>query len=60
MNKYRTHKCNELRKEDVDKKISLSGWIKKKRDQEIARETDRVEVCLCAFFLVNIVFVLIH
>ena len=32
MNKYRTHKCNELRKEDVDKKISLSGWIHKKRD----------------------------
>ncbi len=32
MNKYRTHKCNELRKEDVDKKIFLSGWINKKRD----------------------------
>ncbi len=32
MNKYRTHKCNELRKDDVDKKISLSGWINKKRD----------------------------
>ncbi len=32
MNKYRTHKCNELRKEDVEKKISLSGWINKKRD----------------------------
>ncbi len=32
MNKYRTHKCNELRKEDVDKKISLAGWINKKRD----------------------------
>ena len=32
MNKYRTHKCNELRKEDVHKKISLSGWINKKRD----------------------------
>lgn len=32
MNKYRTHKCNELRKGDVDKKISLSGWINKKRD----------------------------
>ncbi len=32
MNKYRTHKCNELRKEDLDKKISLSGWINKKRD----------------------------
>jgi len=32
LNKYRTHKCNELKKEDVDKKISLSGWINKKRD----------------------------
>ncbi len=32
MNKYRTHKCNELSKEDVDKKISLAGWINKKRD----------------------------
>ena len=32
MKKYRTHNCNELRKEDVDKKISLSGWINKKRD----------------------------
>ncbi|MDC0233740.1 aspartate--tRNA ligase [Candidatus Pelagibacter sp.] len=32
MNKYRTHKCDGLRKEDVDKKISLSGWINKKRD----------------------------
>ncbi|MDC0046262.1 aspartate--tRNA ligase [Candidatus Pelagibacter sp.] len=32
MNKYRTHNCNDLRKEDVEKKISLSGWINKKRD----------------------------
>ena len=32
MNKYRSHKCNELRKENVNKKISLSGWINKKRD----------------------------
>ena len=32
MNKYRTHKCNELRKSDVDKNVSLSGWINKKRD----------------------------
>ena len=32
MNKYRTHKCNELRKRDVDKSVSLSGWINKKRD----------------------------
>ncbi len=32
MSKYRTHKCNELRKEDVDKFVFLSGWINKKRD----------------------------
>ena len=32
MSKYRTHKCSELRKEDVDKIVSLSGWINKKRD----------------------------
>ena len=32
MSKYRTHKCNELRKEDLDKEISISGWINKKRD----------------------------
>ena len=32
MSKYRTHKCNELRKTDVDKNVSLSGWINKKRD----------------------------
>jgi aspartyl-tRNA synthetase len=32
LNKYRTHNCNELRKEDIDKEISISGWINKKRD----------------------------
>jgi aspartyl-tRNA synthetase len=32
LNKYRTHKCNELRKEDLEKEISISGWINKKRD----------------------------
>ena len=32
MNKYRTHNCNELRKNDLDKDISLSGWINKKRN----------------------------
>ena len=32
MNKYRTHNCNELRKENVGKDICLSGWINKKRD----------------------------
>jgi aspartyl-tRNA synthetase len=32
LNKYRSHNCNELRKDDLDKKISISGWINKKRD----------------------------
>ncbi len=32
MSKYRTHKCNELRKSDVGKNVYLSGWINKKRD----------------------------
>ena len=32
MNKYRTHKCNELSKSDVDKNVTISGWINKKRD----------------------------
>ena len=32
MNKYRSHYCNELRKNDLGKDISISGWINKKRD----------------------------
>ncbi len=32
MNKYRTHNCSELRKDDLGKEISISGWINKKRD----------------------------
>jgi len=32
LNKYRSHNCNELRKDDLDKEISISGWINKKRD----------------------------
>ena len=32
MNKFRTHKCNELRKEKVGEEVFLSGWINKKRD----------------------------
>jgi len=32
LSKYRTHKCNELRKEDLDKEVIISGWINKKRD----------------------------
>ena len=32
MNKYRTHNCNELNKAHIDKKVTLSGWVHKKRD----------------------------
>jgi len=32
LNKFRTHKCNELRKEKVGEEVFLSGWINKKRD----------------------------
>ncbi len=32
MNKYRSHTCNELRKNNVGSKIIISGWINKKRD----------------------------
>ncbi len=32
MNKFRTHKCNELKKDKVGDEITLSGWINKKRD----------------------------
>ena len=32
MNKFRSHKCNELNKKDIGKDIILSGWINKKRD----------------------------
>ena len=31
-NKYRTHNCNELRKEHINNDVVLSGWINKKRD----------------------------
>lgn len=29
---YRSHTCNQLRKEDVGKTVRLSGWINRKRD----------------------------
>ena len=32
MNKYRTHNCNELNKDNSGQEIVLSGWINKKRD----------------------------
>jgi aspartyl-tRNA synthetase len=32
MNKYRSHNCNELNVSHIDKSISISGWINRKRD----------------------------
>ncbi|WP_417904730.1 aspartate--tRNA ligase [Candidatus Tisiphia endosymbiont of Micropterix aruncella] len=32
MHKYRTHNCNELRWEDADDWVKLSGWVHRKRD----------------------------
>jgi aspartyl-tRNA synthetase len=32
VNKYRTHNCSELNKDNSGQKIVLSGWINKKRD----------------------------
>ena len=32
MNKYRTHTCGELTKEQNNKNVVLSGWVNKKRD----------------------------
>ncbi len=32
MNKYRTHSCNDLRKDNNSERVILSGWVNKKRD----------------------------
>ena len=32
MNKYRTHNCNDLTGSDNQKKVTLSGWLHRKRD----------------------------
>ena len=32
MNEYRTHNCGEIRKEEVGKKVKISGWIQTVRD----------------------------
>ena len=32
MNTYRSHNCSELREKDIKKKVTLSGWLHRKRD----------------------------
>jgi len=32
MNKYRSHNCSELSKNEIGKKVRLSGWVHRKRD----------------------------
>ena len=32
MNKYRTHNCSELSEKEINKNVTLSGWLHRKRD----------------------------
>jgi len=32
MHIFRTHNCNELKSQDVDQKVKLSGWVHRRRD----------------------------
>ena len=32
MNKYRSHNCSDLSENDVNKEVTLSGWLHRKRD----------------------------
>ena len=32
MNKFRSHNCSELGESEIDKNVSLSGWLHRKRD----------------------------
>ena len=32
MNKYRTHNCSELTISEINKQVTLSGWLHRKRD----------------------------
>jgi len=32
MHQYRTHNCNELRADNIDNSVRLSGWVHRKRD----------------------------
>ena len=41
MNKYRTHNCSELKKDNSGQEIVLSGWINKKLIDFIIKRIDR-------------------
>ena len=32
MNKFRTHNCSELSEKDLDKNVTISGWLHRRRD----------------------------
>ena len=32
MNKYRTHNCSELSEKEINKIVTISGWLHRKRD----------------------------
>ena len=32
MNKYRSHNCSELSEKEINKNVTLSGWLHRKRD----------------------------
>ena len=32
MHLYRSHTCNDLRVDDIDLEVRLSGWVHRKRD----------------------------
>ena len=32
MNKFRTHNCSELNEKDIDKNVTISGWLHRRRD----------------------------
>ena len=32
MNKFRTHNCSQLSEKEINKEVTLSGWLHRKRD----------------------------
>ena len=32
MNKFRTHNCSELTEKEINKNVTISGWLHRKRD----------------------------